>query len=58
LHAYRLAFAHPLTGNAMAFVSPLPTDIRQALASWGLRYNERQWLEGHAPVDGGPRRET
>ena len=58
LHAYRLAFVHPLTGNAMAFVAPLPTDIRQALASWGLRYNERQWLEGHAPVDGGPRRET
>ena len=53
LHAFRLAFAHPMTGAPMAFVVPLPTDIRQALASWGLRYNDRQWLEGHAPADGG-----
>jgi 23S rRNA pseudouridine1911/1915/1917 synthase len=53
LHAFRLAFAHPMTGAPMAFVAPLPNDIRQALASWGLRYNDRQWLEGHAPVDGG-----
>ena len=52
LHAYRLAFSHPMTGAAMAFLAPLPADIRQALDSWGLRYNERQWLEGHAPVNG------
>ncbi len=41
LHAYRLAFAHPATGAAMAFESPLPDDLRSAVAAWGLHYNHR-----------------
>jgi 23S rRNA pseudouridine1911/1915/1917 synthase len=41
LHAYRLGFDHPVTGLSMAFESPLPDDLRGALAAWGLRYNER-----------------
>jgi 23S rRNA pseudouridine1911/1915/1917 synthase len=40
LHAVRLAFTHPVTGEALAFESPLPADLRRALDQWGLRYNE------------------
>ena len=40
LHAWRLAFDHPATGEQMEFISPLPPDILGALASFGLRYNE------------------
>jgi 23S rRNA pseudouridine1911/1915/1917 synthase len=40
LHAQRLAFAHPVTGRPLAFSSPLPPDLRAALRSWGLRYND------------------
>ncbi len=40
LHAYKLGFDHPVTGLALAFESPLPRDLREALSSWGLRYNE------------------
>ena len=29
LHAWRLAFAHPLTGEAMAFEAPVPDDLRE-----------------------------
>jgi 23S rRNA pseudouridine1911/1915/1917 synthase len=36
LHAARLAFAHPLTGEPLAFESPLPEDLRQLLTSLGL----------------------
>lgn len=39
LHAFRLAFAHPVTGEAMEFRAPLPGDMQQALDFWGLRYN-------------------
>ena len=31
LHAHRLAFAHPLSGAAMSFVSELPADLSAAL---------------------------
>jgi len=31
LHAVRLGFAHPVTGEAMSFSSPYPVDLRQAL---------------------------
>jgi 23S rRNA pseudouridine1911/1915/1917 synthase len=48
LHAYRLAFAHPADGRALEFQAPLPADLRQALASWGLRYNDSEWLTSHA----------
>ncbi|AEB83804.1 RluA family pseudouridine synthase [Alicycliphilus sp. B1] len=39
LHAFRLAFTHPVTGKPMEFHAPLPEDMRQALDFWGLRYN-------------------
>ena len=39
LHATRLAFVHPMTGREMEFHAPLPADLVQALAAWGLRYN-------------------
>ncbi|MFN4121536.1 RluA family pseudouridine synthase [Acidovorax sp.] len=39
LHAYRLAFTHPVTGAPLEFQSPLPEDMRQGLALWGLGYN-------------------
>ena len=41
LHAFRLAFEHPVTGEALEFRAPLPDDLRQALVAWGLSYNER-----------------
>ena len=39
LHAWRLAFTHPMTGEALHWTAPLPVDMQQALASLGLRYN-------------------
>lgn len=39
LHAFRLAFVHPVTGAALEFHAPLPEDMAQALDFWGLRYN-------------------
>lgn len=39
LHAYRLCFAHPVSGRALEFRAPLPDDIVQALSEWGLGYN-------------------
>lgn len=39
LHATQLAFVHPMTGAALRFHAPLPDDMRQALAQWGLSYN-------------------
>jgi 23S rRNA pseudouridine1911/1915/1917 synthase len=42
LHAYRLAFEHPVTGEALEFRAPLPADLAAALGSLGLRYNQIQ----------------
>lgn len=39
LHAFRLAFLHPVTGQALEFHAPLPPDMEQALMAWGLSYN-------------------
>ncbi len=39
LHAYRLAFAHPVTQQALSFAAPLPTDFSLALGGLGLKYN-------------------
>jgi 23S rRNA pseudouridine1911/1915/1917 synthase len=39
LHAWRLAFTHPVTGKDLVFHAPLPQDMAGALALWGLRYN-------------------
>ena len=36
LHARRLAFAHPVTGEALDFSSPLPADLAAALPTCGL----------------------
>ena len=33
LHAYRLAFRHPATGNPVEFVAPLPEDFENTLAA-------------------------
>jgi 23S rRNA pseudouridine1911/1915/1917 synthase len=40
LHAFRLAFAHPQSGRALAFHARPPDDFMRALHAWGLRYNE------------------
>ncbi|MBC7611125.1 MAG: RluA family pseudouridine synthase [Polaromonas sp.] len=42
LHACRLAFVHPATGEQMQFNSLLPADLQVAISSQGLRYNESQ----------------
>jgi len=39
LHAFRLAFAHPVTGAPMEFLSAPPPDLVQAMQAWGLDYN-------------------
>ena len=39
LHAFRLAFVHPVLGKALEFLAPLPSDMQQALALAGLGYN-------------------
>jgi len=39
LHAFRLSFAHPITGLRLAFESPLPKDFSDLVAAWGLGYN-------------------
>jgi 23S rRNA pseudouridine1911/1915/1917 synthase len=39
LHAFRLAFTHPMTGVTLDLRSALPSDLRLGLAACGLRYN-------------------
>ena len=39
LHACRLAFVHPATGEAMEFRSPPPSELLHAINDLGLRYN-------------------
>lgn len=39
LHAFRLAFRHPMTGVALSFVSDVPVDFQEALVHRSLRYN-------------------
>jgi 23S rRNA pseudouridine1911/1915/1917 synthase len=36
LHAYRLAFPHPSSGQIVEVIDPLPADLRSALAAAGL----------------------
>ena len=40
LHACRLAFVHPVTAQPLVFNSALPADLRTAIASLSLRYNQ------------------
>lgn len=39
LHACRLAFAHPVTGESLVFNAAPPEDFLNLLAQWGLSYN-------------------
>ena len=39
LHAYRLAFVHPFTQQALDLRAPVPADLAAACAAWGLDYN-------------------
>jgi 23S rRNA pseudouridine1911/1915/1917 synthase len=39
LHAFRLAFVHPVTQAPLEFRSQPPADLVQALQAWGLDYN-------------------
>ncbi|MEY4153358.1 MAG: Ribosomal large subunit pseudouridine synthase [Pseudomonadota bacterium] len=41
LHADLLSFDHPLSGQPIAFQSPLPADIQSLLQAWSLSYNEK-----------------
>jgi 23S rRNA pseudouridine1911/1915/1917 synthase len=43
LHAFRLAFTHPMTGKSMRFESDPPLDFTQALSLLGLSYNKVQF---------------
>ena len=42
LHAWRLAFEHPVTGARMEFKSSPPADLQAALGHLGLIYNETE----------------
>jgi 23S rRNA pseudouridine1911/1915/1917 synthase len=42
LHAFRLAFDHPVTGAPLEFRAPLPADLQAGLRAWGVRYNDSQ----------------
>jgi 23S rRNA pseudouridine1911/1915/1917 synthase len=39
LHARRLGFEHPVSGQALTFISPVPADLEAAMAELGLSYN-------------------
>ena len=39
LHAWRLAFEHPITGQHIELTSALPEDMAQAMQNLGLSYN-------------------
>ncbi len=39
LHAWRLAFEHPITGQSIDLTLALPEDMAQALQNLGLSYN-------------------
>ena len=41
LHADLLSFDHPVSGQPLAFQSPLPADIQSLLQAWSLSYNEK-----------------
>ena len=45
LHAWRLALVHPVTGEALSWLAPLPADMQKVLARWGLGYNEADLLQ-------------
>ncbi len=40
LHACRLAFTHPVTGQPLVFAAQPPADFAGLLSEWGLSYNQ------------------
>ena len=40
LHAFRLSFDHPITGEPLKFEAPLPGDMVNLLAGLGLKRPE------------------
>jgi 23S rRNA pseudouridine1911/1915/1917 synthase len=51
LHAWRLAFAHPVTGKDLVFHADPPQDFSKALNALGLNYNALQdVLSKNAPL--------
>ena len=44
LHAFRLAFEHPVSKKPLVLYAPLPQDMAAALDLWGLRYNSPESL--------------
>jgi 23S rRNA pseudouridine1911/1915/1917 synthase len=42
LHAWRLAFEHPVTHAPLVFQSALPPDMQSAITDLGLRYNPNE----------------
>lgn len=50
LHAFHLAFAHPVTGERLSLRAAPPADLQEAMRAWGLRYNEGEWLTSQPPA--------
>ena len=50
LHACRLTFVHPMTGQQMMFSSVLPNDMKAALAHWSLSYNQGEIIKSQNNV--------
>ncbi len=48
LHAHRLSLAHPVTGNALCFDCPPPSDLLAAIAAADLQYNGATWWQALA----------
>lgn len=44
LHAFRLAFEHPVSQKPLVLHAPLPQDMASALDLWALRYNAGESL--------------
>lgn len=42
LHAWRLAFRHPVTGAELDLRASAPADMDEALKTWGVGYNDLQ----------------
>jgi 23S rRNA pseudouridine1911/1915/1917 synthase len=50
LHAFRLAFVHPLTGEPLAFEAAVPPDFQKLLDFQGLSYNRALTLKSASGV--------
>ncbi len=45
LHAFRLAFSHPVTSQMLVFQVPPPSDFQGLQSCWGLRYNAAEIVQ-------------